>query len=430
VASPLFSALPLARYGLEWVHPPLCLAHPLDAGPAAWLDRSVTAVVRDLGTDGPAYRALIGGLADAWDDSVEGLLGPPLSLPGAGLARWSTGLRSADAVARSFSGARGRALFAGLAAHSMIPLERRASAGVGLALAAAGHAAGWPFPRGGTGSLTAALVALLEDLGGEVITGRRVRSLLDVPPAPATVLDLTPRPIARLLADSVPPAYRRALSRFRYGPGAYKLDWALSEPIPWTSEACRRAGTVHVGGTFEEIARAERAAWTGQGGDRPFVLVAQPSRFDSTRTPDEGHTGWAYCHVPHGSSEDWTDRIEAQVERFAPGFRECIRARSVTTPADFEKRNANLIGGDIGGGALTLGRIMTGPVLRRDPYTTPLPHVFVCSASTPPGAGVHGMCGFHAARSVLRRRFGIHVPTSPARALGPRLREFDSRRIV
>ncbi len=429
-ASPLFNALPLARYGLEWVHPPLCLAHPIDGLPAVWLDRAAGAVAADLGPDGPAYRGLIGQLADTWDESVASLLGPPLSPAAVHLTRWSRGLLSAETVARSFTGSRARALFAGLAAHSIIPLDRRPSAGVALALAAAGHAVGWPLPRGGAGTLTSALVALLEDLGGEVVTGRRVRSLLDVPPAPATLLDLTPGPIASVLGDSVPAAYRRALTGFPYGPAAFKLDWALSEPIPWTSEACRHAGTVHAGGTFAEIARAERAAWTGQGVDRPFVLVAQPSLFDPSRAPDDGHTGWAYCHVPNGSTEDWTDRIEAQVERFAPGFRECIRARAITAPGDFEGRNANLVGGDIGGGALTVRRILTGPALRSDPYTTPLPHVFVCSASTPPGAGVHGMSGFHAGRSVLKRCFGIRVPPDPARALGPRLRELDDHRIV
>lgn len=421
-ASPLFSALPLERHGLEWIHAPLCLAHPFDDRPAAWLDRPVESVARDLGADGPAYRALIGRLATAWDDSVDGLLAPPRSPRGAlSLVPWARGLLSAETVAGSFSTRRARALFAGLAAHSILPLERSASAGVGLALGAAGHAVGWPFPRGGSGFLTGALVALLEDLGGEVVTGRRVRSMLDVPPARATLLDLTPRPVARVIGDAVSPRYTRALKGSPDGPGSFKLDWALTEPIPWKDSACRRAGTVHVGGTWTEIAAAERAAWEGGPNETPFVLLAQPSVFDGTRTPDDGHTGWAYCHVPHGSDEDWTDRIERQIERFAPGFRDCIRARAVTRPTDFESRNPNLIGGDIGGGALTVRRILSGPRLQRDPYATALPDVFICSSSTPPGAGVHGMCGFHAARSVLRRRFGIRVPVRPAAALGPRL---------
>jgi phytoene dehydrogenase-like protein len=431
-ASPFFNALPLAEYGLDWVHAPVCVAHPLDDRPAAWIERSLDSVVADLGADGPAYRGLFGGLAASWDRSIDALLGPPLR-PGAvpGMIPWSRGLRSAETLVESaFNGSRARALFGGLAAHSILPLDATASAGVGLALGAAAHAVGWPFPRGGAGCLTDALVRLLGDMGGKVVTGRRVRSLLDVPPAPVTLFDLTPEPLAGIIGDSVSPAYRRKLEAYRSGPGVFKLDWALTEPIPWRSEPCRRAGTVHVGGTFEEMAAGERAAWDGRGVERPFVLVAQPSRFDESRTPDEGHTGWGYCHVPNGSTDDWTDRIERQVERFAPGFRDCIRERSALAPADLEKRNPNLVGGDIGGGAVTVPRILRGPANRVDPYTTPLPHVFICSSSTPPGGGVHGMSGFHAARSVLARRFGIRVPLDAGRALGPRLRDLESTRIV
>ncbi|MDX1393376.1 MAG: NAD(P)/FAD-dependent oxidoreductase [Gemmatimonadota bacterium] len=425
-ASPLFRALPLGRYGLEWLHPPLCLAHPFDDRPAARLHRSVDVVADDLGPDGDAWRGLIGGLAAGWDDVVSGVLGPPLAANPLGLLPWARSLLSADVVAReAFSGSQARGLFAGLAAHSILPLDRAPSAGVGLALAAAGHAGGWPLPRGGAGAITTALVSLLEDLGGRVVTGHRVRSMLDVPPARATVFDLTPGPLARVLGDDAGPSYARALARAPRGPGVFKLDWALSEPIPWRSSACREAGTVHVGGTYEEIAAGERAVWEEREPGSPFVLVSEPTRFDPTRAPGGGHVGWAYCHVPNGSPSDWTARIEAQVERFAPGFRDCIAARSALGPADLEARNANLAGGDIGGGAITIPRLLAGSVPRLDPYATPLPHVFVCSSAVPPGGGVHGMCGFHAARSVLARRFGRRVHRDPARALGPRLGTCD-----
>jgi len=422
--SPLFRALPLDRHGLEWIHPPVCVAHPLDDHPAAWIERSVDRVADALDEDGSAYRRLFGPCVDRWDETVGALLGPPLTPRGmAGLAAWSLGLLPADRLARgAFTGERARALLAGLAAHSILPLERHASAGVGLVLGAAAHAVGWPLPRGGAGAIGGALRALLEEMGGEVVTGCRVRALLDVPPARAILLDLTPGPALEVLEGAVPSGYERSLARFPYGPGAFKLDWALREPIPWRDDACRAAGTVHVGGSLDEVADAERAAWTGRACDRPFVLVAQPSRFDPTRAPAGRHTAWAYCHVPHGSAADWTARIEAQVERFAPGFRDCIEARAAMSPETFEERNPNLVGGDIGAGALTLRRILAGPVVRRDPYSTPRPEVFLCSGSTPPGAGVHGMCGFHAGRSALRRRFGIEVPADPARALGPRLR--------
>jgi len=321
IGSPLFRALALERHGLEWIHPPLCLAHPFDGDRAGWVGRSLDATAEDLGADGSGYRGLIGPLVERWNASIGAVLGPPLTARGArGMAGWARGLWSADSVARSaFASPRARALFAGIAAHSVTPLDRPASAGIALVLATAAHAVGWPLPRGGAGALSRALGGLFEDLGGKIVLGRRVCSLLDVPPAYAYILDLTPRPAARLLGDVLPPRYRRALERYPYGPGVFKLDWALSEPIPWRDAACHRAGTVHLGGTMPEIAASERAAWEGGPVDRPFVLVTQPSRFDPTRAPEGRHTAWAYCHVPHGSREDQTLQIERQIERFALG---------------------------------------------------------------------------------------------------------------
>jgi len=423
IGSPLFRALPLDHYGLEWIHPPLCLAHPFDEDRAAWIGRSLDATAEDLAEDETGYRGLIGPLVERWDASIGAVLGPPLTARGAlGLAGWGRGLWPAESVARSaFGGQRARSLFSGVAAHSVAPLDRSPSAGIALVLAAAAHSVGWPLPRGGAGALSRSLGGLFEALGGQIVLGHRVRSLLDVPPARAYVLDLTPRPAARLLAGVLPPRTRRALEGYRYGPGVFKLDWALGEAIPWRDEACRRAGTVHLGGTMPEIAACERAAWEGRPADRPFVIVTQPSRFDPTRAPEGRHTAWAYCHVPHGFAGDRTVQIERQIERFAPGFGDCVLARRVSTAGDLEAQNPNLIGGDVGGGALTVRRIFMGATPRFDPYTTPLPHVFMCSSATPPGGGVHGMCGFHAARSVLRRRFGRAVPADPRRAL-PRLR--------
>ncbi len=425
VGSPLFEALPLARHGLRWVHPLAPLAHPLDDEPAVIVERSLGATAAGLGMDGSAYRGLFAPLVEGWERAIDPLLGPlPPSATALHAARWAwLGLASARRVSdASFVGRRARALFAGLAAHSIVPLERPPSAAVGLVLGAAAHRVGWPFPAGGAASLARALVSLLEALGGEVVCDRPVRSLLELPPARVTLLDLAPAPAAALVGDAFPGRYRRALARYRHGPGAYKLDWALSHPIPWRDPACARAGTVHVGGSFEEIAAAERAPWRDRVADRPFVLLAQPSRFDEGRAPPGRHTAWAYCHVPPGCTADVTARIEAQIERFAPGFGDCVIARSVLGPRDLERHNPNLVGGDVGGGALTLRQAVARPALRLDPYATPLPGVFLCSAATPPGGGVHGMCGFHAARSALRRRFGMRVGRRPRLALGARLR--------
>jgi phytoene dehydrogenase-like protein len=405
VASPFFGELPLDKFGLEWIHPPAPLAHPLDDGTAALMERSVDATADGLGPDAAAYRKLFGPLAAAGKDIFGDLLGP-FRIPRHPIAAARFGLRalrSAQGLAESwFTTERARALFGGLVGHAILPLDMVPSAAIGLMLATAGHAVGWPLARGGSQRISDALAGYLRSLGGEVVTGRRVQSLDELPPARAVLLDLTPRQIVAVAGSRLPNGYRRQLERFRYGPGVFKVDWALSGPIPWRAAECLRAGTVHVGGTMAEMAVSERDAWEGRHAERPFVLLAQQSLFDPSRAPAGQHTAWGYCHVPHGSTFDMTERIEAQVERFAPGFRDRILARHVMAPADLERRNANLVGGDITGGRNTLSQLFTRPAVRLNPYSTPVPGLYICSASTPPGGGVHGMCGYFAAQAALR----------------------------
>jgi phytoene dehydrogenase-like protein len=405
VASPFLKTLPLAEHGLEWVHPDAPFAHPLDDGTAAVLERSVEATADGLGADARAYRRLMGPLAAAADGLFADLLGPfriprrPLAAARFGWNAVRSGKGLADAWFRT-AGARG--LVAGLAAHAVLPLERPPSAAIALMLGLAGHAAGWPFPKGGAQKIADALASYLRSLGGRVETGRPVRSIDEFAGARAVLLDVTPRQVLALAGHRLPGRYRRALERYRYGPGVFKVDWALSGPIPWRAAGCRRAGTVHVGGTLEEIADAERAPWAGGHAERPFVLLAQPTVFDPTRAPAGGHVAWGYCHVPHGSTADMTERIEAQVERFAPGFRGLILARRVMNTAAMEAHNPNYVGGDIGGGVADWWQLFTRPVARLDPYSTPVRGLYLCSSSTPPGGGVHGMCGYFAARSAAR----------------------------
>jgi phytoene dehydrogenase-like protein len=405
VASPFFRSLPLAEHGLEWVDPPAALAHPFDDGTAILLERSPDATVHGLGEDEKPWSRLFGPLARAADSLLDDVLAP-LRVPAHPLALARFGVRAplpATTVARlSFGEARARGVFAGLAAHSMLPLSRPPTAAFGLVLGLLAHAVGWPLPRGGSQRLSDALASYLRLLGGEIEPGRRVESLAELGDADVVLLDVTPRGLLGLAGDRLPPLYRRRLERYRYGPGVFKLDWALDGPIPWRAEECGRAGTVHLGGTLEEIGASEAAPARGNVAERPFVLLAQQSLFDPTRAPAGQHTAWAYCHVPSGSTVDVTELIEAQVERFAPGFRDRILARSALGPADLERYNPNYVGGDINGGAATLSQLFTRPVARLSPYTTPLPGVFLCSASTPPGGGVHGMCGYHAARAALR----------------------------
>jgi phytoene dehydrogenase-like protein len=405
LASPFFRTLPLAEHGLKWIHPPAPLAHPLDDGTAVVLERSVEETARGLGADADAYRRLMGPLVDRADHLFADLLGP-FRWPGHPLTALRFGwpaIRSAWSLARRrFSGERARALFAGLAGHAVLPLEQAPSAAVGLMLGIAGHAVGWPFPGGGAQRIADTLAAYLSSLGGEVHTGRRVAALEELPPARIVLLDVTPRQALQLAGQRFPPRYRRQLERYRYGPGVFKLDWALAAPIPWKAADCARAGTVHLGGTLEEIAASERAVWQGVPPEKPYVLVAQHSLFDPTRAPAGKHTAWAYCHVSNGSTEDMTARIEAQLERFAPGFWDCILARHVLTPATLQRYNANYIGGDINGGVQDFRQLFTRPVMRWNPYTTPAAGVYLCSSSTPPGGGVHGMCGYFAAQAALR----------------------------
>ena len=378
---------------VDWVHPEVPVAHPLDDGTAVVLHRSLEVTAAALGSDAEAYRRVIGPFIRAWLDIARLRLFP--SVRRLGVPSIHAALAQARALAQSrFSGERTRALFAGCAAHSMLPLERRPSAGFAVALLTMGHTVGWPFPRGGAQRLTEALVARLEELGGRILTRSPVDEL---PRADVVLADVAPRELARIAGARLPDRYLRALRRYRHGPGAFKLDWALSEPIPWTAPDAARAGTVHLGGTLDEIAASERAAWAGRVADRPFVLLSQPGRFDPTR----GQTAWAYCHVPNGSDADMTERVEAQVERFAPGFRGAIIARHVLSPAALEAHNRNLVGGDLNNGAMDLGQLLFRPSRRLVPYRTPLRGLYLCSAATPPGGGVHGLCGYLAAQLAL-----------------------------
>lgn len=405
VASPFFNSLPLAQYGLTWIHPPVPLAHPLDRGRAAVLQRSLDMTAATLGSDGPAYRRLFESLVDNWRTLLDALLVPlipphhPITLARFGFEA----IRSVEGLARGrFHGEDARALFAGVGAHSLLPLEAVASASFGLVLGMAGHAFGWPLPRGGAQAIPDALAAHLAALGGTIVTSHRVADHAELDEAGIVMFDVSPRQLVAIGGDRFPSGYRSRLLRYRYGPAAFKLDWALAEPIPWHAPECRSAGTVHVGGTLGEIALGERDVAAGRHPERPFVLLAQPSLFDDTRAPPGRHTAWAYCHVPNGSAVDMTARIEAQVERFAPGFHDVILERRATTPADLERHNANYIGGDIVGGANTLWQTIARPTLSLNPYSMPVPGWYLCSASTPPGGGVHGMSGFNAARSALR----------------------------
>jgi phytoene dehydrogenase-like protein len=403
-ASSFFRDLPLADHGLQWVHPGVPLAHPLDGGRAVVLHRSLDETAAALGRDGAAYRFLVEPFVREWEALLDTFLGP-LHVPRHPVLAARFGARalpSAAFVGRAFREEPARALFAGLAAHAIQPLERPATAAFALMLGVLAHAVGWPSPRGGAGAIPAALQAYLEALGGEVRTGHEVRSLEDVPTDGPILFDLAPRGVLALAGERFPAPYRRALQRYRHGPGVFKLDLALAGPVPWAAEACRGAGTVHVGGTADEIAMAEREVWRGGHPERPFVLVAQGSLFDDARAPAGRHTLWAYCHVPNGSRRDMSEAIVRQIERFAPGFRASILASHTMTAVDVERYDPNFVGGDIATGVQDLRQLFTRPVARRDPYATPDARLFICSAATPPGGGVHGMCGVHAARSALR----------------------------
>jgi phytoene dehydrogenase-like protein len=406
VASPFMRDLPLAEHGLELVHPDAPAAHPLPDGSAAVLERSFDDMRETLGDDARRWEKVFGPLVRNADGLLGDMLGP-LRPPRHPIVATRFGLgaiRSAKGLAEArFTGERARALFGGLAAHSMLRLTRTPSAAFGLMLGLTAHSVGWPMARGGSQAIADAMIAHLRSLGGEVETGRRVESLDELPAARALLLDLTPRGVLEVAGPRLPGTYKRLLRRYRYGPGVFKLDWALDGPVPWTAEGCARAATVHLGGTLAEVVASEEAVARGEHSERPYVLFVQQTPWDPTRAPEGKHTAWAYCHVPSGSPVDMTERIEAQVERFAPGFRERVLARSAMGPAEVERRNANYVGGDINGGVQDLFQLFTRPVPRLTPYITPAEGLYICSSATPPGGGVHGMCGYHAARVALRR---------------------------
>jgi phytoene dehydrogenase-like protein len=395
--SPFFREIDLSAHGLRWIHPEIALAHPLDdeahGADAAAITNPFRENAAQFGSDEGAVRNLFGPLIASWAKLAPEVLAP-IGIPAHPFALARFGLRAIQSANTP------RAVLAGMCAHSFLSFNRPMSGGFGLILWTLAYAVGWPFAAGGAQSIPNALASLLRNLGGEIVTNARIASLGDLPPSRAILCDITPRQFLALGGAQVSPAERRLLQKFRYGPGCFKVDWALRAPIPWNSPACRRAGTVHVGGTFEEIAEAELAPWQRRVAERPFVLVAQPSLFDPSRAPAGKHTAWAYCHVPHAGTIDMLDRIEAQIERFARGFRDCILARTVHTPRDLQASNANYIGGDIAGGSMEIGQLFLRP--NRHLYRTSIPNVYTCSASTPPGPGVHGMCGYAAAKLALR----------------------------
>lgn len=409
LASPFLRTLPLDENGLHWIHSPAPLAHPLDDGSTVLLSRDLRDTAARLGPDGPAYLRMLAPLVRDWQALLADILGPlrPPRRPFL-LARFGLhALRSARGLARArFREAPARALLAGLGGHSMLPLEAAASAAAGLMLACLAHAVGWPMASGGTQQIAEALARRLRALGGEIVSGREIASLGDLPPARAVLFNTSARQLDRIAGDALPPGYRRRLHRFRYGPGVFKMDWALDAPIPWTAADCTQAATLHLGGTLEEISAAEAAVARGEHPDRPFIILSQQSQFDPSRAPAGKHTAWGYCHVPHGSTEDMTGRIEAQIERFAPGFQERILARHARNAVQLESYNANYVGGDINSGLQDLRQIWTRPVPSLNPYATPVRSLYLCSSATPPGGGVHGMCGYHAARAALRRSLG------------------------
>ena len=409
LVSPFLETLPLAEHGLEWRESPYAIAHPLDDGSAAILELSLEKTAARLGVDGDAYQRLMAPFAANAAELFAEILRPisllprhPLLLARFGLA----GLRSALAVSKRFRTDAARALFGGCAAHSFLPLDAAGSASFGLVLALAGHAVGWPCAKGGSVAIIDALAGYLRALGGTIWTSTPVRSMKDIPSSRAVLFDVTPRQLADIAGDALPASYVKRLRCFRYGPGVFKVDWALDGPIPWRAPECAKSATVHVGGTIEEIAAHEAAIWNGRNDGKPFVLVAQQSLFDDTRAPAGKHTGWGYCHVPHGSTDDMTEVIEGQIERFAPGFRDRILARHTRNCVQYEAYNANFVGGDIAGGADNLTQILARPFPKRDPYATPNERIYLASSSTPPGGGVHGMCGYWSAQSALRRVLG------------------------
>ena len=415
-SSSFFRTLGLERHGLRWIDPGACVAHLLDDGQPVMLEKSLSATAAGLGVDGPAYVELFQPFVDGFDALMAMILGPlrwpshPALLARFGLAA----LPSLERLARErFRGEAAPALLAGAAAHAMLPLDRMATASFALVLGASAHAVGWPIAEGGSQAIADALVACLLEAGGELTLNEPVSDRRELPPARAYLFDVTPRQLLAIFGDAMPEHYARRLRRFRYGPGVYKIDWALDAPIPWRDPRCARAGTVHLSGSLARVSAAEASVHAGGIAERPFTLLVQPSLFDPSRAPPSAHTAWAYCHVPHGSSADVSEAIESHIERFAPGFRRLIRARSTKNASEMQRFNRNYVGGDINGGLADFGQLLFRPVVRRDPYATAIDNVFLCSSSTPPGGGVHGMCGYWAAQSALRKVFSMATAHRP-----------------
>lgn len=409
LASPFFKSLPLETLGVSWIHPEVSLAHPFDDGTAVQMLQSLETSASNLHEDAEAYIALMKPFVERWYDLMVDILGPlpippkhPFLMARFGLAA----MRSAEGLARGkFKNPKTQALFAGLAGHSCIPLSRIMTASFGMVLGILGHSVGWAIPKGGSQAIVNAMGTYLESLGGQIIVSHPIERLEQLPPARAILFDLTPRQVLQIAGETFSPGYRSQLERFRYGPGVFKMDFALSEPIPWAAIECHRAGTVHLGASLEEIALSERLVWENKVSNHPLVLVAQQSLFDTSRAPEDKHTGWAYCHVPHGSELDMSELIIRQIERFAPGFRDTILASHTMNALEMNAYNFNYVGGDINGGVQDIWQLFTRPVFRLMPYKTSAPNMYFCSSSTPPGGGVHGMCGYHAAKTVLRDCF-------------------------
>lgn len=410
VSSPFFTSIPLHEHGLEFIMPQYAAAHPFVDGDAAILQHSLEATAESLGKDSSSYLKVIKPLAEQFEALMQDILGP-LTIPRHPVLLASFGLNAlkpAHILANKFHTKEARGLWGGMVAHSILPLTKIATSAIGLVLLSAGHTKGWPIPKGGSGSIAKALASYFTSLGGKIKTDFYVRSLDQLPSSHTVLFDLTPRQLLEIAGHKFSDLYKTQLKRYRYGMGVFKVDWALDSPIPFTSSACRQAGTVHIGNTFEEIAASEHDTWNGKHAAQPFVLLAQPSIFDSSRAPEGKHTAWGYCHVPHGSTVDMTDAIEKQIERFAPGFRDRILSRNRMNTAQLENYNSNYIGGDINGGAVTIGQLFTRPALRFSPYRTSAKGLYICSSSTPPGPGVHGMNGYHAARRALKDIFKLY----------------------
>lgn len=407
VGSPFFEKLPLVQHGLDFINPPLPAAHPFDGGTAAILSSSIEETGQLLKKDQRAYANLIKPLVNQWPLIIKNILGPlhfpkhPFALAQFGI----NALQSAKNISKKFKTIEARGLWAGMAAHAIQPLTNTASAAIGLVLMAAAHLRGWPIPKGGSQKIADALASYFISLGGKVETNRYIHSLNQLPSSKAVFFDVTPKQLLEIAGHTFSPLYTWQLKKYRYGMGVFKIDWALDAPIPFTAQECQKAGTVHLGNTFEEIAASEQDTNNGKHPEKPFVLLAQPSLFDHSRAPEGKHTAWAYCHVPHGSTKDMTEAIEKQVERFAPGFCKTIIAKHTMNTAQIESYNPNYIGGDINGGVIDIGQLFTRPALRLSPYRTSSKGLYICSSATPPGGGVHGMCGYHAAQRALRDVF-------------------------